>query len=700
MNFEDDEEDDDGIAEVPPEPSRKRGRGQKGDEGGRRKRARAADDDAGEVRSEQSRKRGREDQGDENGDGGGACRKRARPEHEGGSDEGGSDEGRSDESDGDGYDDEALDAAASAEKDPASALALLLDKSKGRPLRPDEGWTYDSELPREIPADSHELAAKAVLSSVYWLDLTHLDYGKVKTPTAVKRVIMTWAKAQPWFKTLTVEPKAGLPTAAVRPYKLYAVSTAERALAVPRFFGMWCFGRPGVDARVDGEPMAPAARVLDATRPARPHQVDCIRNCLATIGVWGGALAEMSCGAGKSFCATAVATSLGVKTAIVVAQTVLGGQWRDALVGKPWTWSDDGTPVRESNPDRVLRARCAGCKKMMVTEEPAETCVCGAPLKEWAPTVEPVEGWVPGARVGWAQGHWAPDKRRSGKPLKRQSNTVPSDVLDKDFVIMTVGTIASLPLEIRKQFGLWVFDEAHGMGARTVSQLAAYCLGKMLFVTATPARRDGAERVLYMLGGPTAYVYKRLPAVTGATGTVRVVFVKGVAAPEVYSKSGDILVSAMCTALTTNPTRTDTIVDLVRRLSKTRKLIIVISTHVQHCAEIFERCKDLFRAHEAYHLMQGVSPSVLAAARGRLSRFLVATYALLSVGFDCPRADTMILAAPRSGVEQAVGRIERTHEGKLVPELYDVRDEGHMFQGMARKRTAFYKVRGFELICV
>lgn len=84
------------------------------------------------------------------------------------------------------------------------------------------------------------------------------------------------------------------------------------------------------------------------------------------------------------------------------------------------------------------------------------------------------------------------------------------------------------------------------------------------------------------------------------------------------------------------------------------------------------------------------------------SLILVATGQKIGEGFDYPRLDTMMLAAPVSfagRLEQYIGRLNRDYEGKKEVIVYDYVDS-HMrvFDNMYAKRLRTYKRTGFHLI--
>ena len=92
----------------------------------------------------------------------------------------------------------------------------------------------------------------------------------------------------------------------------------------------------------------------------------------------------------------------------------------------------------------------------------------------------------------------------------------------------------------------------------------------------------------------------------------------------------------------------------------------------------------------------------LADVSAEEAMILVATGQKIGEGFDCPRLDTLMLAAPVSyqeRLEQYVGRLSINYEGKTQVIVYDYIDS-HIFQfdRMYLKRLRTYKKIGFRIL--
>lgn len=202
----------------------------------------------------------------------------------------------------------------------------------------------------------------------------------------------------------------------------------EHHLLLPReFWEVADLPFPVVDARPQGykKVSIPSNITLDALNPNETTQKDALA---ALLKARGGVL-QLACGKGKTVVALEFASRLSIPTLIIVDNTHLLGQWRDAILGD-------------------------GKKK--------------APLLGLSPK-----------DLGLIQG----------------------DVFDwkKPVVLATYQTLANIantmPEEVRRWFGLIVWDEGHHIAAPTFARSADLFYGYRLALTATPTRDDGLHVV-------------------------------------------------------------------------------------------------------------------------------------------------------------------------------------------------------------
>lgn len=284
-----------------------------------------------------------------------------------------------------------------------------------------------------------------------------------------------------------------------------------------------------------------------------------------------------------------------------------------------------------------------------------------------------------GCNVGVLQGSW--DKCRDS-------------LEDATIVIASLDSLAQFkyPQTWWETFGLVVFDEAHHMAAKTLSAILPHVPCKRIVgFSATPNRKDGLEPVLFWLLGPTSFVFQRLPSVTGKRHTVKVRRVRGEPVEDVFRWGGKLAFAEMLNSIAANEVRNARLVSLAKDLLRERVKVLLITAFREHC----DILADALRAETTVQVLHGGTKKRKREEED--AKCLVATYGLLEEGFDDADLDTVILCTPRSTVQQTVGRIERTKEGKAVPLVVDVVDSNPIFFAMWQKRKKFYVSRGFEL---
>ena len=264
-----------------------------------------------------------------------------------------------------------------------------------------------------------------------------------------------------------------------------------------------------------------------------------------------------------------------------------------------------------------------------------------------------------------------------------------------DFVLCSIASLLSrdYPLEFRN-YGLIIVDEVHHIAAPTFSRV----LGKLtcrytLGLTATPRRKDGLEDMVYFLVGEPSHVMA-----VEARPDVQVNIVECDARDvcEIVYKNGTIGMSAMVTQLTESEARNRLLVNVVGKMLKKRpgSLGLLLSDRVQHLS-------GLHRAIQEAH------GDVSAIICGKLNTnhdgalefrhpITLSTYQMFAEAVDFP-GDYVILATPKSNVEQSTGRILRGHSG-ATPVIIDLYDPASLFVHMKRKRAAYYAHRGYTVI--
>jgi superfamily II DNA or RNA helicase len=264
---------------------------------------------------------------------------------------------------------------------------------------------------------------------------------------------------------------------------------------------------------------------------------------------------------------------------------------------------------------------------------------------------------------------------------------------DCDIVIASLQTMISrkYPLD---GFGLTIYDETHHMSARVfVTSLMAETTKYTLGLTATPDRKDGLGHVFTWFIGRVVY---RQDESDMKRSDVRVRTPKlPQRDPVQYDYSGRPDTVAMITDLCNNVARTQDVADMALSiLEDPERCVLVLSERRKHLEDIYKLLEPT-HGHEMGYYVGGMKASEREAVE-RDARVIMASVSAAAEGFDVPRLNCIILASPRSDVEQSVGRIMRTPAGvgPLYPLIIDPYDP--LFPGASKKRRALYKKRGYK----
>ena len=78
---------------------------------------------------------------------------------------------------------------------------------------------------------------------------------------------------------------------------------------------------------------------------------------------------------------------------------------------------------------------------------------------------------------------------------------------------------------------------------------------------------------------------------------------------------------------------------------------------------------------------------------------LVGTYTMIEEGFDCPKLDTLIMATPKSTIEQSVGRILRKKPSERIipPLIIDLVDMFSTYSNKGLVRRKYYKKNNYSV---
>jgi len=242
-----------------------------------------------------------------------------------------------------------------------------------------------------------------------------------------------------------------------------------------------------------------------------------------------------------------------------------------------------------------------------------------------------------------------------------------------------------------ESIGTVIVDEAHHICAKVFSQsLFKMCPKHIFGLSATPVRKDGLSKVLHWFMGPIFFAVERENQ--EQVDVFPVVFECPMFRnPPPCTRTGTISLVNMITELVEHRTRNKMLVALVKKASAGSRQLLVLSDRRQHC-EFLHQC---FPKSSGLY-MGGMKEADLEASSKK--KIIFATFSQAHEGLDIPTLDTVILATPKSDIQQSIGRVMRETPGKQNnPQIYDIVDQWCILHAMYKKRLRVYKQGGFNI---
>jgi len=280
---------------------------------------------------------------------------------------------------------------------------------------------------------------------------------------------------------------------------------------------------------------------------------------------------------------------------------------------------------------------------------------------------------------------------------------------------ITIGMIPTLVrrtedlMELGRTFGLVIVDEAHHVPASTFLKVLGNFSSYYLYgLTATPYRRDNLEDMMFAtIGLGNAVVKRKEVKKRGAIITPKVckrVITSTKWRDDDFHPHNDYHY-ILKELIQPNVQRLELIVsDIVREANK-GNYCIVINTRKAYAEELLARVSIHIGTDRALiatgdYTRRQNEEQVQKISKGD-AHVLITTFELLGEGFDVPRLNRGFLALPfreRSRVEQSVGRIQRTCEGKTDAIMYDYVDENiGILKNQFVHRAMAYRLLGMEI---
>ena len=279
------------------------------------------------------------------------------------------------------------------------------------------------------------------------------------------------------------------------------------------------------------------------------------------------------------------------------------------------------------------------------------------------------------------------------------------DVAGKDVVLASLQSLSmkDYDADLFAGVGVLVIDECHRVGTEVFSRALnktnfRYSLG----ISATVQRKDGMTKAFVHFLGAVLFKGKR------REDAVLVVQQGFFDADPAYSREVTIgfgmhgmakpNISRMINNITEFPRRTAVLVDAVARmlLSEPGRRVLVLSDRKAQLRDVQAGLEA--RGVDAGFYWGGMKREALAASEAKT--VMCATFAYASEGMDVPGLDTLVLASPKSDIEQSVGRIlrQKADARERTPLVYDIVDQFSLFERQGAKRAAFYRKHAYQIV--
>ena len=297
-------------------------------------------------------------------------------------------------------------------------------------------------------------------------------------------------------------------------------------------------------------------------------------------------------------------------------------------------------------------------------------------MNQW---IERIQQFLPTARVGKIQGQII-------------------DIDDKDIVIGMLQSLSmkEYPTSTFDSFGLTIIDEVHHISSQTFSNALFKIVTKyMLGLSATMNRKDGTTDVFKMFLGEVIF--------KGKSDEKFDVIVRGITYevddPEfntvVTDYKGNVQYSSMISKLCAYNRRSEFILKVVADMVKENpdQQIMIIAHNRCLLTYFYDAITHRNIATVGYYV-GGMKEAALKESESK--KIILATYSMAAEGLDIKTLTTLVMATPKTDIEQTVGRILR--EKHSQPVVVDIIDSHQPFQNQWTKRKVFYKKQNYKII--
>lgn len=262
--------------------------------------------------------------------------------------------------------------------------------------------------------------------------------------------------------------------------------------------------------------------------------------------------------------------------------------------------------------------------------------------------------------------------------------------------------------ELVKNYGLVIVDECHHVAAFSFEKVLKAIRSKYVYgLTATPTRKDGWHKIIYMQCGDirVRVSNKELKQNKEMEHTV---IVKKTNYKYIPTEEKDkIQISEILSDMCHNVFRNSLIIEDIGKCISEGRIPIVLTERVEHLNILREQLEYMnvpvviYKGNMGKKKTKEIQDILKEADENNKSRIILATSSSIGEGFDDSRLDTLFLTMPvswKGRIIQYVGRLHREHEDKEKVIVYDYLDNMKVLEKMYNRRIKGYKIAGYEIV--
>lgn len=257
--------------------------------------------------------------------------------------------------------------------------------------------------------------------------------------------------------------------------------------------------------------------------------------------------------------------------------------------------------------------------------------------------------------------------------------------------------------ELVKNYGLVIVDECHHVAAFSFERVLKSMRAKHVYgLTATPTRKDGWHKIIYMQCGDIRCRVNNKDSKSSKKVIVRKTNYRYAPLEEMET----ISFSEILNDMSHNELRNSIILQDVKQSVADGRIPIVLTERLEHLNILKQKLEELhvpvviYKGNMGKKKTKEMQEIIQNADKNQQARIILATSSSIGEGFDDSRLVTLFLTMPvswKGRIIQYVGRLHRNHKDKEELIVYDYLDNMRILERMYYKRIKGYKALGYEI---